>query len=216
MEKFRSLGRSRNSLACAAATLAMVGQPIAAVAGAEDDMPTKEINQISVRPLDTLVGDAVVEYERRLADRWSLLVVPKGLFGTHKFDGLALGKRAWTRRGADIEVGVRLFSAETALRGFFLNPSLAFRAVHFACGTDAAGRLLGIRGRVKAGYQWFFDSGLSLNLAGGLEISWVRGDFDYPGGLGTLAGTLLDSIALSAKEARRLRPNFSLGIGYAF
>lgn len=202
---FPNLARALRGLAVG---LAMAPAPVLA----QLTPGTPQSNQVSARPLDLLVGNAVLEYERKLSPYVGLSIVPKLLFGRHTINyGGVFASRSYQQLGFDIEGGVQIYVTKSGLRGVFINPSVGFRRLSYQ---PRGGRLSQldmslINGRLKAGYRWISASGLVLTAAGGVQGSWGWGNSDFS------FSSFADHLIL-ASHAVMIFPDVALGIGYAF
>jgi hypothetical protein len=99
--------------------------------------------------------------------------------------------------GAAVIVGLLVYPFSRALRGFYVEPRLAYaRAMREPLSqTDWTTDVMGLGG--AAGYQWTWDYGLSLRIGIGAQaalggsLSGVPGQFFGLGGQGLIADTSL-------------------------
>ncbi len=158
--------------------------------------PTAVSNQVGVHLLSLFVNRINIEYERRMAPQYSLLVAPK--IGIGKLSSWGSGDIFGDSIG--VELGARFFVSGAALSGFFMQPTLSYD--HFFASKGHADRL-GVHGKV--GYQWVIAQRAFFNLSGGAAYNaqWSSADAS-------------SAWLSSAEDSRGFLPDASFSIGVGF
>ena len=148
-------------------------------------------NVIKVNPFALLGGNDLVSYERALGEHSS------GTIGAG-YGGYQLGGLKYKNYGASLQY--RYYFNE-ALTGFFGAAALGYSKGSVELDNDNDDiDFNSFGGGLRAGYQWIWDSGFSLDLNAGINYR----SFSYE-----------DDENISLK-GNGILPSFGLGIGYAF
>jgi len=158
-------------------------------------------NVIKVNPLALLGGTDLVSYERALGDQ-SSAIVGAGYAG-YKFGGFK-----YTNIGGRLEYR---YYFDEVLSGWFAGGIAQYQSGKVESETsdifgtdelDSETNFSSFGVGAKAGYQWVWDSGFSLDLSLGANYSKFSYD-DEDGAFATLEGS-------------GIFPQFGFGLGYAF
>ncbi len=127
-----------------------------------------DLNIIKINPLGALVGAAHISYERALNARSSFLLSPS--FGYFKMD-----KFKYSIMGIGTEYRFYLLSSKEAPIGFYAGPGIGytFGKVKLSLPIDAHPvekiNVSGFAAKGILGYQWIWESRLSLDINGGVQ-----------------------------------------------
>jgi len=160
-------------------------------------------NVVKVNPLALLGGTDLVSYERAFGDNSSGIV--SGAIGGFNFGGIK-----YKSFGAGLQYR---YYFDEVLNGFYGGAIVSFQN-----GTTEFEDLLGegdsddefdftaLGGGVKAGYQWLFDSGFTIDV--NLGASYKSFDYDF--------GENSDPTTEALFKGSGVLPTFGFGIGYGF
>lgn len=115
-------------------------------------------NIISVAPLSALLGQVVVDYERRLTRHVSLLATPYVNFLQLAFPGIAQGTYLATK-GAGADFALHIYPTGHALRGLLIGPFVGYAYSYLEVENDAGdpssvSYVQAIKAGARVGYQW--------------------------------------------------------------
>ena len=129
-------------------------------------------NVIGFSPIPAFLGQAVVDYERRLSSHVGLLATPYISFLQIDAPDWVEGDKFLTARGAGGEIAVNFYTGGRALNGFFLGPVVGYQfssvstKSRFGSGFgNIDAHVLKVGGRL--GRQWFPAPWMVINLSGG-------------------------------------------------
>jgi len=157
-------------------------------------------NIIKLNPVGLLFGGAQLGYERALGEKTSVVVAPT--FGFFKTGGFK-----YTTYGLGAELRLYLSSEKAAPTGFYVSPGAAYfggkAEMDDFSGGKTTTKISGYSFKGVAGYQWVWDSGLSLELNGGVQYFGLKfKDSD---------GVWGDAVAFKG-----ILPAVGFSVGYAF
>ncbi|WP_396181545.1 DUF3575 domain-containing protein [Flavobacterium sp.] len=163
-------------------------------------------NIVKVNPLSILGGTDLVSFEHKLGDN-SSFVVGGGI------GGFKIGDAKYSNLGGELQY--RYYFNE-ALQGFYAGAQAGYNSGKvklensfsisstgaITTGTSNETNFGALKVGAKGGYQWIWDSGLSIDLNVG--IAYNKFTYKNEDGL------------FSTLKASGTLPNFGFGIGYAF
>lgn len=160
---------------------------------------------VKVNPLSVLGGTDLVSYEQKLGEHSSFLI-GAGV------GGFKIGDAKYSNLGGELQYR---YYFEESLQGFYaggqagynsgkvkFENSYSFDSNGNATNTTNETNFSAFKIGAKGGYQWIWDSGISLDLNLGVAYN----NFSYKNNDG----------AFSTLKASGVLPNFGFGLGYAF
>lgn len=151
-------------------------------------------NSVKVNPFALLGGADLITYERAIGGP-STIGLSAG-FGGFKVNGIKY-------KTAGVSAFYRYYLHSTALRGWYGHGGLSYNLGEvidnytYATRNDSS-KYSSLGGNVKAGYQWIWNSGLTLDLNGGIQyLGFFYSDDNQVNASGLL-------------------PAFGLALGYSF
>jgi opacity protein-like surface antigen len=161
-------------------------------------------NAIKVNPLAILGGTDLVSYERALSDNTSGVI-------SVGYGGFKFGDVSYKSIGGGLQYR---YYFDEALKGWYLAASVGYQSGDVEAETITIGgssvdsdkfnfTALGVG--VKAGYQWLWDSGFTLELNLGASYKSFKYDFEND-----------SEENLYNFKASGVLPTFGFGLGYAF
>lgn len=171
-------------------------------------------NSIKANPLAILGGSDLISYEHRLSDNISA-VIGAG-FGGYKIAGSKYSSAGAGIQGryyfneaisgfygaAVVDFNMGKVKIDNSFGGIFIDPTNPSVTT-----TSAEAKWSGIGGGLRAGYQWIFDSGFTLDVNGGASYR----SFNYKWDNSAQETFYMDNV-----KANGILPAGSIGIGYSF
>ena len=164
-------------------------------------------NSIKANPLSALFGgNDLVSFEHKIADKGTLAL---GL----GYSSLTVGETTYADYGAELQYR---FYFEDAFKGWYAGPNVGYSAGSVKSeylsfygngGTKTyEDKRTKLQIGARAGYQWVFGSGFTLDLNLGLAYNKYTYNF----------GDTTNESLQSGYKASGILPNFGLGLGYTF
>ena len=165
-------------------------------------------NSIKVNPLSALFGgNDLVSFEHKIADNGTLAL---GL----GFSSLTIGETTYSDYGAELQYR---FYFEECLKGWYIGPNVGYSvgsvksdygSSFYGSGTTTTyqDKRTKLQIGARAGYQWVFGSGFTLDL--NLGLAYNKYTYTY--------GDNTNTFLQGGYKASGILPNFGLGLGYSF
>lgn len=170
-------------------------------------------NSIKANPAALLGGTDLISYEHKFGDHFS------GVVGAG-YGGFKLGGYKYSSIGGGLQGRYYFTEAMTgfygAVVGDYLNGNVKidsngfgfnFDGMDMGAGTNTEIKFSGFGGGLRAGYQWIFDSGFTLDI--NLGASYRSYTYDWN-------NQAEESMYEGALKASGVLPTGSVGIGYSF
>ena len=178
---------------------------IAAIAVLTFGAANAQENSIKVNPLSFFGGNDLLSYEHKINANGSVAV---GV----GFSSLTVASTTYSDFGGELQYR---FYFEEAMKGWYAGPNVGFSAgtvktengfLGTGNGTTYEDKRTKLQIGARAGYQWIFGSGFTLDLNLGLAYN----KYAY-----TFSSNSNSSLQNDYKVSGIL-PNFGLGLGYSF